>query len=179
MDHLIPGSSLQCPLNQKCPCLKMDHLIPGSSLQCPPDQKCPCLKMDHLIPGSSLHPTKIYYAAEKKSGEDGEKKSEKMVKRSRVTFSKVKVGDNVTVPIPSVDHGRTDPRNIIGIIIAVSENNMYTVAVKGGVLNGRYSRNQFDVRDSFCSLWTNSAMISRFPSALPYTKNQTVVPGIC
>ena len=75
-----------------------------------------------------------------------------------MTFSKVKVGDNVTVPIPSVDHGRTDPRNIIGIIIAVSENNMYTVAVKGGVLNGRYSRNQFDEcatslfsMDDFCN----------------------------
>ena len=53
-----------------------------------------------------------------------------MVKRSRVTFSKVKVGDNVTVPIPSVDQGRTDPRNIIGIIIAVSENNMYNIAVR-------------------------------------------------
>ena len=67
-----------------------------------------------------------------------------MVKRSRVTFSEVKVGDKVTVPIPSVDHGRRHPRNIIGIIIAVSETNMYTIAVEGGVLNGRYSRNQFD-----------------------------------
>ena len=71
---------------------------------------------------------------------------------------KVKVGDNVTVPIPSVDRGRRHPRNIIGIIIAVSETNMYTIAVKGGVLNGRYSWNQFDVcttslfsMDDFCN----------------------------
>ena len=79
------------------------------------------------------------------------------MKRSRVT-SKVKVGDNVTVSIPSVNRGRTHPRNIIGITIAVSENNMYSIAVKGGVLNGRYSRNQFDEcatslfsMDDFCN----------------------------
>ena len=31
-------------------------------------------------------------------------------------LSEVKVGDNVTIPIPSVDRGRIDPRNLIGIV---------------------------------------------------------------
>ena len=31
-------------------------------------------------------------------------------------FSSVQSGSNVTVPIPSVDRGRADPRHIIGVV---------------------------------------------------------------
>ena len=47
-----------------------------------------------------------------------------MVKRSKIVLSEVKVGDNVTIPIPSVDRGRTDPRNLIGIVTDISDNDM-------------------------------------------------------
>ena len=67
------------------------------------------------------------------------------MKRSKIVLSEVKVGDNVTIPIPSVDRGRTDPRNLIGIVTDISDNDMYTIAVKSGILNSNYSRNQFDV----------------------------------
>ena len=51
------------------------------------------------------------------------------------------VGDNVAVPIPSVDRGRGDPRNILGVILAV-ENGQYTIGFPSGILKGKYSRHQ-------------------------------------
>ena len=62
-----------------------------------------------------------------------------MVKHSKRIMSSVQIGDNVTVPIPHVDRGRADPRNLIGVVIECSDNELYTIAVKGGVLNGKYS----------------------------------------
>ena len=51
------------------------------------------------------------------------------------------VGDNVAVPIPSVDRGRGDPRNILGVILTV-ENGQYTIGFPSGILKGKYSRHQ-------------------------------------
>ncbi|KAG1682661.1 KRAB-A domain-containing protein 2 [Nymphon striatum] len=71
--------------------------------------------------------------------------AERMVKRSKVVMKAGVVGDNVAVPIPSVDRGRGDPRNIIGVIVEVSDSEQYSIACPAGVLNGKYSRNQFDL----------------------------------
>ena len=71
--------------------------------------------------------------------------AERMVKRSKRILSPLDVGDNATVSIPQLDRGRSDPRNIIGVVIDCSENEYFTIAVKGGVLSGKYLRNQFDV----------------------------------
>jgi hypothetical protein len=68
-----------------------------------------------------------------------------MVKRSRVQHVPGNIGDNVTVAIPLVDRGRSDPRNIIGVIVDRDINDMYRIAVHAGVLKGKYSRNQFDL----------------------------------
>jgi hypothetical protein len=54
------------------------------------------------------------------------------------------VGDNVAVPIPSVDRGRGDPRNILSVILAV-ENGQYTIGCPSDILKGKYSRHQFDL----------------------------------
>ncbi|XP_071103366.1 uncharacterized protein [Haliotis cracherodii] len=81
----------------------------------------------------------------KRAREAQEEQAQRMVKRSKRVFGPVSVGDNVTVPIPHVERGRGDPNNIIGVVIECSDNDMFTIAVKGGVLNGKYSRNQFDV----------------------------------
>ncbi|XP_070183106.1 uncharacterized protein [Littorina saxatilis] len=43
-----------------------------------------------------------------------ENQAERMVKRSKRIFPEAEVGDSVTVPIPAVDRGRFDPRNLIG-----------------------------------------------------------------
>ena len=72
--------------------------------------------------------------------------AERMVKRSRLDMQAGKQGDNVCVPVPLVDRGRGDPRNILGVIIDRQEDtDQYKIAVKAGILSGLYSRNQFDL----------------------------------
>ncbi|XP_076061581.1 uncharacterized protein LOC143037330 [Oratosquilla oratoria] len=72
--------------------------------------------------------------------------AERMVKRSRVDLRAGEQGDNVAVPVPLVDRGRGDPRNILGVIIDRREDtDQYRIAVKAGILSGLYSRNQFDL----------------------------------
>ena len=43
-----------------------------------------------------------------------QEQAERMVKRSRVDLQAGTIGDNVAVPIPAVDRGRGDARNIGG-----------------------------------------------------------------
>ena len=69
-----------------------------------------------------------------------------MVKRARVELKAGVTGDNVAVPVSLVDRGRGDPRNILGVIVNRNlDMDQYTIAVKTGILNGSYSRNQFDL----------------------------------
>ena len=68
-----------------------------------------------------------------------------MVTRSHVDLRAGSIGDNVAAPIPTIDKGRGDPRNILGVIMDVTNKDQYKIAVKYGVLKGHYSRNQFDM----------------------------------
>ena len=68
-----------------------------------------------------------------------------MVKRSRFDLKVAEVRDNVAVPIPMVDKGRGDPRNILGVVVNRNEHDMYKIAVKDGILSTKFSRNQFDL----------------------------------
>ena len=71
--------------------------------------------------------------------------AQRIVKRARLDLGPGQPGDNVAVPMPLVDRGHGDPRNILGVILDHDENDMYTICVKAGILNGKYSRNQFDL----------------------------------
>ena len=71
--------------------------------------------------------------------------AERMVKRSRIELAPSQKGDNVAIPIPLVDRGRGDPRNILGVILDRSDNKNYTLATKHGILKGAYSRNEFEL----------------------------------
>ena len=64
-----------------------------------------------------------------------------MVKMSRRVLVEAFIGDNVSIPIPAVDRGRTDPRNLIGVITDKDDKGFYQIAVKNGVLDGKFSRN--------------------------------------
>ncbi|CAG2242051.1 unnamed protein product [Mytilus edulis] len=78
------------------------------------------------------------------SGSNLSKQAEKMVARSNQILRPVQVGDNVTVPIPSVDRGRGDPRNLLCIVLEHDQtNDQFKLGSKDGILNGSYSRNQF------------------------------------
>ena len=78
-----------------------------------------------------------------------QEQAERMVKRSRVDLQVGTIGDNVAVPIPAVDRGRGDARNNLGVVVNKTDNDQYKIAVKGGLLNGHYSRNQFDLCPGF------------------------------
>ena len=71
--------------------------------------------------------------------------SERMVQRSRLEEVAGDPGDNVTIPIPLVDRGKGDPRNIMGIILDRDERELYRIAVRSGILKGCFARNQFDI----------------------------------
>jgi hypothetical protein len=81
----------------------------------------------------------------KRAREAQEFQAQRMVKRSKRVFPEAEVGDSVTVPIPAVDRGRCDPRNLMGVIKDKDKNGLYTIVVKSGILQGKYARNQFDV----------------------------------
>ena len=72
--------------------------------------------------------------------------ADRMVKRRRLELPAAQIGDNVAIPIPQVDRGRGDPRNIVGIVIDSNpEMDSYKIAVKAGTLRDKYFRNQFNV----------------------------------
>ena len=71
--------------------------------------------------------------------------AERMVKRSRLELPTTNPGDNVAVPIPLVDRGRGDPRNILGVVLNHDANDLYTICVKSGILKGTFACNQFDI----------------------------------
>ena len=55
------------------------------------------------------------------------------------------VGQNVTVPIPDVDKGKGDLRNIIAVVLNRSEDELYKLGTRDGILKKLYSRSEFDV----------------------------------
>jgi len=69
------------------------------------------------------------------------------MKRTRVELKAGVASDNVAVPIPLVDRDSGDQRNIglLGVIVNRDLDTDHTIAVKAGVLHGRYSRNQLDL----------------------------------
>ena len=61
-------------------------------------------------------------------------------------FDEVEIGCNVVVPIPNVDRGKGDPKNIMAMVQIKSEKG-YRLATKQGILLGSYTRNQFEPTD--------------------------------
>jgi hypothetical protein len=53
------------------------------------------------------------------------------------------------MPIPAVDRGPTDTRNIKGVVTQVNNHGGYKVGTKVGVIKGYLSRNQIE----FCFLY--------------------------
>ena len=73
--------------------------------------------------------------------------AQRMVDRSNKILEDVDVGCNVLIPIPQVDRGKGDPRNLMAIVHEKTEKG-YRLATKHGILLGTYTRNQFEPADS-------------------------------
>ena len=70
-----------------------------------------------------------------------------MLDCSNKVLDKVEIGCNVVVPIPNVDRGKGDPKNIMAMVQIKTEKG-YRLATKQGILLGSYTRNQFEPSDS-------------------------------
>lgn len=82
-----------------------------------------------------------------------EDQADRMKEFSAKRFKAAEVGQCVKVPVPEVDRGKTDPRNILAVVIEVTEDGCYRLGTKNGVLKQLYARNQFDpCKESFLSV---------------------------
>lgn len=63
-----------------------------------------------------------------------------MKKNSDQTHPPLKAGDNVSVPIPDVDKGKVELRNLIGVVLYINSDQMYKIVTKNGILDMLYCR---------------------------------------
>ena len=78
------------------------------------------------------------------SGNYLSKQAERMVSRSNQILRSIDIGDNVAIPIPSVDRGHGYPRNILCLVTYfISDIEQYKLGTRHGLLNLTFPRNQF------------------------------------
>ena len=70
---------------------------------------------------------------------------ERIGKRSHVDLEAGVKGDNVLVPIPAVNRGRSDVQNIFGVAVIKTSNDQLKSPMKVGLLHRHYSRKQFNL----------------------------------
>ena len=70
-----------------------------------------------------------------------------MRNRSEKFLTEVQIGQNVLIPIPNVDRGKGDPRNVMAVVTERVHNG-YKLGTSGGMLLGSYTSNQFELSDS-------------------------------
>src|SRR6218665_2678062 len=111
---------------------EINLIQPGSSSStsageiAPPSLSSSTTEGDRAPPAPSTPSHMDQLQSQRKRARDSlVQQAERMVKRRRVQHSPGNPGDNVTVPIPMVDRGRGDPRNLMGVIIDRYDNDMY------------------------------------------------------
>ncbi|KAJ8720835.1 hypothetical protein PYW08_006300 [Mythimna loreyi] len=71
--------------------------------------------------------------------------AQKMLKTSEKKFPPVALGTTVRIPVPEVDRGRGDARNILAVVLQKTDDELYQLGTKQGVVKTLYSRQQFTV----------------------------------
>ena len=54
----------------------------------------------------------------------------------------LEVGSNVTIPIPDVDKGRAEFRNVLGVVKSISNEGLYEIGTASGSLKQKYTRGE-------------------------------------
>ncbi|KAJ8961455.1 hypothetical protein NQ318_014703 [Aromia moschata] len=67
----------------------------------------------------------------------------KMIKTSKKKFPPAHIGDTVRIQVPDIDRGRTDPRNVLAVVVGIEDSDFYKLATKDGTLKQLFTRNQF------------------------------------
>ena len=82
-----------------------------------------------------------------------EKQAKKLTWLSNKKFSPIDVGKSVKVPIPSVDRGKGDSKNIIGVVLEKTEDNLYKIGTKSGTIDKLCTCNQIQsCKQSFLTI---------------------------
>jgi len=68
-----------------------------------------------------------------------------MKMRSDKNFPDPKIGDTVRVPIPQVDRGKTDARNVLACVLEVTPDGFFKLGTRQGTLKQLYVRSQFQL----------------------------------
>lgn len=72
------------------------------------------------------------------------RQAEKMVENTNKRLKPALIGETVLIPIPDVDRGRGDHKNLKGIILS-DEDGFYRIGTEFGTLDSLYTRNQFSI----------------------------------
>jgi hypothetical protein len=68
--------------------------------------------------------------------------ADSLTKNTKTKLTVLSKGDNVIIPIPSVDRDPVDERNTKGVVMNVNEHGGYKIGTKVGQIKGYMSRNQ-------------------------------------
>lgn len=77
------------------------------------------------------------------SKENLEEQAKKMLITSGKKNPPVIPGTTVRIPVPEVDRGRGDARNILAIVLKKTEDELYQLGTKQGILKTLFSRQRF------------------------------------
>ena len=69
---------------------------------------------------------------------------QRMLKASCNRFPDANIGDNIILPISKPDSLAFGNKNMLGVVLS-KEDELYSIGTKYGVLDTKYSRNQFDI----------------------------------
>ncbi|KFD49691.1 hypothetical protein M514_09388 [Trichuris suis] len=72
-----------------------------------------------------------------------ERQAKRMKVDSDKQFLPVRLGATVRVPAPDVDRGQVDARNLLAVVMSVTENGFCRLGTAQGVLNQLYARSGF------------------------------------
>lgn len=118
------------------------------------DQVASCLEItDNFISNNEEYHTEIadiqkdIIQTRKEARANLEKQSKRMIRTRNKKLIELKVGDNVLIPIPKIDRGHFDLKNLLGVIIDI-EHGKYRVGLKIGVIKHLLDRNQIN----FCPM---------------------------
>ncbi|KAI1698203.1 putative SCAN domain-containing protein 3-like [Ditylenchus destructor] len=75
------------------------------------------------------------------------RQAQQMLEGSAKRFPPIPVGQTVRVPVPVFDRAKTDPRNLLGVVMD-ADDGFYSIGTGAGILKEKYTRNQIEPSSS-------------------------------
>lgn len=73
------------------------------------------------------------------------KQAKKMLDLSQNRLVQACVGDTVRIPVPGVDRGKGDARNVLGVILDKTDDDFFRIGTRDGIVKNLYARSQFTI----------------------------------